>query len=558
MTDSKRPNMLFLSFMTALLLISCAPAATQVTKEPTAKATTVAGAPTAKPAASPEVKQGAETPRYGGVLTAYITGNPPSLDPQQESTINTSLIVTPIYSNLVQADPLTADKFVPGLAERWEMSPDGLTWTFDIRQGVKWHDSTPFTEDDAVFNLKRMTDPPKGVISNMSSMLKPVVKSVEKQGNKVKVNLNYPFAIMLDIVRHNFFPFVSEKYIEKNGDMKTTAMGTGPFKFKSYTPGVSFEATKNPDFWVKGRPYLDGYRYLILRDESTQLSAFRTAKVNMTGKGFATFRPNQMELIKKESPGVKLERSPSALGSWFFMNVRKPPFQDQRVRKAISLALDRQAALKVVAQGYGVISKPFLPPWGIPADELAKLPGYRQPKDADIAEARKLMGEAGYPNGFELVINSRRMWQANDAAVFMTSQLSPLGIKAKVQVLEDAIFWETGRKLGHEVMVYTPSWPFTDPQWQGRYWSPGGSMNYTGNDDDRELNQLWEDQIKIVDPEKRKAAIRRIEELLLEVLPGISIVWYDQFIGIHPEVKNFTAGISDYVGNTLEEIWLAK
>ncbi|MFH1486298.1 MAG: ABC transporter substrate-binding protein, partial [Chloroflexota bacterium] len=225
---SKKTMMAFgLLAIVTLILASCAPAATPTPKPaaptaaPAAKPAAPTAAPAAKPAATP--KPAAQQPRPGGILTSYITGNPPSLDTQQESTINTGMIVAPFYTNLVQADPLTNNKWVPGLAEKWEMSKDGLTWTFDIRQGVKFHDGTPFTTDDAVFNLKRITDPPKGIRSNMSFLLKPVVDSISKEGNKAKMTFKHPFAIVLDTLGHNYCAMFSEKYLDKNEDMKTSA-----------------------------------------------------------------------------------------------------------------------------------------------------------------------------------------------------------------------------------------------------------------------------------------------------------------------------------------------
>ncbi|MBI2909042.1 MAG: hypothetical protein HYX92_15470 [Chloroflexi bacterium] len=550
----------------SLLLASCAPAASPA-PTPASKATAApakAETAAAKPAAAPTApaatpKPAAGQPRYGGVLTSYITANPPSLDAHQETTANTTLLVSPVYTNLVQADPLKADKLAPGLAEKWEMSRDGLAWTFDMHQGVKFHDGTAFTPDDAVFSLKRITDPPRGVVSNMTFVLRPAVKSIARDGNKVVVNLNYPLAVMLETLGHNFSPMYSQKTVEKLGDMKTTAMGTGPFKLKSYSPGIGLEAVKNPDFWVKGRPYLDGYRFLIIRDMATRLSAFRTGKVNLTGKAVGTLTPAEMETVKKENPELQFFPAATPLGPWFFMNVRKPPFKDQKVRKAIGLALDRQAALKVVAQEKGVIGKPFpVEPWGIPMNDLLKAPGFRQPKNADIAEAKKLMEAAAYAAGFEMTILTRYMWQAKDAAIFMTSQLAQIGVKAKVDILEDAIFFDMGRKATFDAMVYTPVSSFSDPQWMGRYFEPGSPTHYTGNDDDKELASMWREQVRIVDVEKRKALIRKIEEHLLEVYPSVPIVWPFTFTGVRPEVKNFFPGMGDYYGNTLEEIWLAK
>lgn len=539
-----------------LLLMSCAP-----TASPTSQgiATPTSASSEAKAAApTPSSTTGSESPRYGGVLTSFAPANPPSLDAQQESTINTSLLVTPIYTSLVQADPLNKERWVPGLAEKWEMSKDGLTWTFDIRQGVKFHDGTPFTVDDAVFNLKRLTNPPKGVTGNLNFLLEPVVKSIEKEGNKVKVNLKYPFAVMLDTLAINYAPVYSQKYIEKHGDMKTTAMGTGPFKFKSYTPGVSFEGVKNPDFWVKGRPYLDGYRYLILKDAATQLSVFRTGKINITTREFA-MSTTDMETAKKENSQLKFYPTPTLQCSWFAMNVKKAPFKDLRVRQAVSLAVDRQAALKVLAQGQGLIGKPLpSPDWGIPKDDLLKMPGYRQPKDDDISQAKKLMAAAGYADGFDLTILSRPVAIFSDAAVFMTSQLAKIGIKAKVNTVENAVFYDIVRKGGHEAYSFGAFWVMDDPEWQGRYWLPGSPINYTENDDDTELTSMWDEQIKIIDPAQRKALIRKVEEHLLQTLPFVALTTPYFYIGVRPEVKNFFPGISDSFGNTLDAIWLAK
>ncbi|MBI2910284.1 MAG: ABC transporter substrate-binding protein [Chloroflexi bacterium] len=551
-------------FVVGLLLASCAPGAapTPTTKPapaapPSAKAP-VAATPASKstaPAATP--KPAAEQPRYGGILTSWVQSFG-ALDPQQESG-EVYQSIAAMYSHLVQADPLTVDKFVPGLGEKWQMSQDGLTWTFDIRQGVKFHDGSPFAVDDAVFTVKRLTDPPRGIISNAAYLLKPVVKSIDKDGNKAKVTLQYPFAMMLETLAMGFSAMYSEKYLQKNNDMKTSVMGTGPFKLKSFTPGIGVEGIKNPDFWVKGHPYLDGYRVLIIRDAATRISALRTGKVNMTGKTLGALPPSDMEKLSKENPDFKFYPTASVNGAWFFMNTRKPPFQDQKVRKAIHLAVDRQAALKVVAEGRGLIGQPFpLGPWPIPAEELDKMPGYRQPKAADVAEAKKLMRDAGYPDGFELTVLARPNWQSKNAAVFMTDQLAQLGIKTKVSVLEDAIFWDTGRKAGHEAMVYTPLFFLPDPHTQGRFWAPGGALSFAGNDNDQELIKMWNEQIRIVDQAQRKAIIRRVAEHLLEALPGVPMVWYHVFIGVRPEVRNFTPGISDYVGNTLEEIWLAK
>ncbi|MEK7874173.1 MAG: ABC transporter substrate-binding protein, partial [Chloroflexota bacterium] len=245
---------------------------------------------------------------------------------------------------------------------------------------------------------------------------------------------------------------------------------------------------------------------------------------------------------------------------WFFMNMRNPPLKDLRVRQAINLAVDRQAAIKVIAEGDGVVGN-FFPfeGWGVPRDELLKMPGYRQPKDQDIAEAKKLLADAGYPNGFNMTILSRNNDLTRKSAVFMTDQLAKIGVTATVQVLEDAMFWDSGRKAQHQAMVYTPTNFVADPFFMGRFFARRGTLNFAGNDEDSKLSDLWEKQTRTLDELERKTTIAQIERYLLaETLPAAPIVWPTSFIAMSPQERGFAPGINDYSNNRHQETWLAQ
>ena len=540
----------------ALLLGACAPAA----PAPPAPAATQA-APVARPTASPPTPAPTQVlPRSGGTLTVAAVADPPSFDTQQESTWYTSVLVAPAYNNLLYYDFATGSKVVPELAETWNVSSDGKTFTFKLRKGVTFHDGTPLTTEDVVFNLERMWKPPKGVISGVQPYMAAVDKIEATSNDTVTIGLKFPFAPLLAALVLDRMPMYSKAYVTKNGDLKTTIMGTGPFKFKSYTPSVKLELEKNDKYWVKGKPYLDDISFFIIKDKSTRLAALRTGRALLSGRTTTGgVGPVDMASLKKDAPGLRFVTSPSVSGPWFFMNLRKPPFKDLRVRKAVFLAVDRQAAIKVIGEGEGLIGS-FFPfqDWGARPDALLKMPGYRQPKDQDFADAKKLLADAGYPNGFTLELLSRGNELTKNSAVFMTGQLAQIGITANVKVLEDAAFWDAGRKAQQEAMVYTPATVIADPFDMGRFFAPDNPLNFSGDDQDAKLVELWNKQMGTVDEAARKAIIASLDQYLMtDLLPAVPVVWPTGFIVIAAQVRGYVPGVSDYSNNRQQETWLA-
>ncbi len=536
-------------------LAGCAPAVAPSTAPST---TTV---PSARPtAAAPPPTPAGFQPRYGDTLTIAAITDPASFDPQQDASINNSLLVAPAYNNLLYYDQETGSKVVPELAERWDLSPDGLTYTFKLRQGVAFHDGTRLNAGDVAFNLERMKSPPKGVRSTVDYLMTGV-DNIEAVGDDtVRIKMKYPFAALTSALVTDYMVVYSKKAVETQGNMKTTIMGTGPFKFKSYTPSVSLELVKNDKYWAKGRPYLDGITFFIIKDNATRLAALRTGQAKLSARLFGALNPTDVSVLKKDVPDMRFIPTPSVVGPAFFMNMRNPPFKDPRVRQAISLAVDRQAAVKVIALGEGQVGT-FFPfeGWGIPTNELLRMPGYRQPKDQDIAAAKKLLADAGYANGFTVNVLSRGNEITRNGAVFITGQLSKLGIQANVQVLEDALFWDRGRNAQYETMVYTPAPLVADPYDMGKNYAPRGYFNFVGDDEDVTLNQLWDKQVRSVDVQARKATIIELDRYLMTTLvPAVPLAWPTSFIAVAPQVRGFIPGINDYSNNRHQETWLAS
>ena len=535
---------------------ACAPTAAPAPAVPAAGQPAPAATKAPAPVASPAVAQ----PKYGGTLKLIQAIDPASLDPHQD--VNAHVYTAPAYNLLVQYDGTEGKKIVPDIAESWDTSPDGKTYTFKIRKGPIFHDGQPLISDDVTDTLEKLVRPPKGVRSQLAFLLGPATDSIERvDDSTVRVKLKYAFSPLLASLAIDYAPIYPKHVLDKNPDaLKTTLVGTGPFKLKSYTPGIGVELVKNPGYWVKDHPYLDGITFVLIQDSATRLAAARTHQVNMTGKIFEAFSPAEVETIKKDAPSVTFLPVRSTPGPWLFMNSRKSPFSDLRVRRAVSLAIDRDAAIKVVAQGSGKLGGYFniLEGWDLTDQELRQIPGYSANKDAEREQAKKLMADAGYASGFDLSILSRTNTLNQTASTFVAGQLQSIGVRAKVEVLEDGVFFSRGGKGDFQTMLFTPAILVADPIWQGRYFIPGGTLDFTGNEVDEKLKDLWLKQAQETNDAKRHDLIKEVSRQSLDQAYALPLVWPDVFTAYWPEVHGVVLAVTDYAANRFDNVWLSQ
>ncbi|MBI2908114.1 MAG: hypothetical protein HYX92_10730 [Chloroflexi bacterium] len=554
------------SFLTVLglLLTSCAPAAApaptvpaKAVVEPTkpAAAATPSKPQATAPAATP--KPAGEQPRYGGVLNVASTTDPPSLDIQQETNYQVHLTMEVDYSGLLQYDPLQNDKMIGDLAEKWDLAPDGASYTFNLHKGVKWHDGSALTSEDVKFSLDRMRNPPTGVRSPMQPLLAAIKEIQTPDKDTVKIILNHPSPSIIAFLAIGQMVMYSKAAIESKGDMKKTAVGTGPYKFKAYNVGIDIQHVKNPDYFVKGRPYLDAINFYMIKDRGTRAAAFRTKKIHL-GTGWSGPTVAEAENLKKNFPEAIVQAYPSLVNHEVRPMTTKGPTADQRVRKAIYLAIDRQAAVKVVGQGEAWIGGPLPPygPFGIPEADLLKLPGFRQPKDLDIAEAKRLLAEAGHPNGFKTEILGRPDADA-EFAVFFKDQMAKIGIDGTVKLVDTALRNQLYAQRNFEITVITYGLKTLDPDDISRYFLKGAPQNY--NDFyDEQVQKLFEQETRTIDFNERKKIVMELQNRLLDIGGSIIGLWQAQRASYWPDLKNYKPGISVYNLNKYQDVWLAK
>src|SRR5262244_1575669 len=208
----------------------------------------------------PAALRAADTPRRGGVLLAALAADAPSLDPHQEQTFATIELVAPLYSTLIQIDPLSYPKIIGDAATEWKIAPDGLTYTFKLRPGIRFHDGSALTAPDVKATYDKIVFPPPGVRSIRKNAYGAIASIEAPDAATIVFKLKFPSASLLGNLASPWNVIYPKKYLDRDPNyFKSNVVGSGPFKFKSYTRGSTFEGERNPDYFIKDRPYLDFY-----------------------------------------------------------------------------------------------------------------------------------------------------------------------------------------------------------------------------------------------------------------------------------------------------------
>jgi peptide/nickel transport system substrate-binding protein len=504
----------------------------------------------------------ADTPRRGGILLAVIGADPPSLDPHQESTFATLQLVAPLYSTLLQTDPYSYPKIIGDAATEWKISPDALTYTFKIRPGIKFHDGSPLTAVDVKATYDKLIFPPDGVRSVRKNSYAAVTSVEALDAITVVFKLKHPSASLLENLASPWNAIYPKKYLDKDPNyFKTNVVGSGPFKFKSYTRGSTFEGERYPDYFVKDRPYLNGYKFFISTETSVRAAAVRS------GRAYIEFRDlpdSEVAAIKKQlGDKVAVQHTPMTGQFGIAINNTVKPFTDERVRKALTLGIDRYTGGKVLfaltgLKDVGALLRPATD-GAMPDAELQKLPGFGRDAEKNRAEARKLLAEAGYPNGLKVVLKNRNVrLPYQDWAVFVIQEWRKIGIEAEHRPLETAAWFADGRDTGSFELIIAPTVEASDdPDLFLRRYTTGDSENW-GRFSNPQIDDLFSRQSRTLDPNERKKLVQQLQKVVLEhayYMPGL---WWTRNVVHWTKVKNYVAPPNHYANQKLQDVWLSE
>ena len=430
-------------------------------------------------------------------------------------------ILTSFYNKLIGLDPTRGlAEITPELATNWEIAPDGMSFTFDLREGVKFHDGSDFNADDVVATFDRIIFPDKyeGMISTSKSLF-DAVDVVEKVDDfTVKFTLKEPRVWQFDLFSSTGAVVYPSDFLEANSnDLRTViAPGTGPFKFIKENKEEFWQFEANADYWNPELPYVDSVKMQHVPSWTDRGTAVLT--------GNADFSWN-VSVDTWEEGSARDDISNALLPSFGSLDVRwnnaKAPFDDVRVRRAIHLAMNRHDASAVYREEVQLVTR-----WmgkgaegAMSDEELYKLPGYRKDNSEDIAEAQRLLADAGYPNGEGLrtfnMVSAAVPGHSEVLAPFFQNQLKTnLGIDIKISVVERALLVEEFKKDFDFVQTGTSAAPIANPtpMWHLN-WGSGGSQNhakYSNPEFDAILKTLDAE----LDPAERVKLFRQAEELL--------------------------------------------
>jgi peptide/nickel transport system substrate-binding protein len=505
-----------------------------------------------------------EKPRYGGELVFAVSAEPPSLDAHRETTLAVIHPFAPFYSTLLKVDPNNYPNVVGDLAESWTVSPDGLVYEFKLREGVKFHDGSPLTARDVVATYRKISFPPQGVISARQAYYAGRIESIEAPDIRtVRFKLKYPSASMLTAGFASPWNWIYKaEIIEKDPRWyEKNVLGTGAFKFVEYVPGSHVVGRKNEDYFIKGRPYLDGFRAVFITDRAAMVTSLRGGRVLVE---FTNFTPQERDdLVRALGNQVVVQESPFIGGQLVWFNPKKRPFDDVRVRQALTLAVDRWGASQYLSQStflkyVGAMMRPG-GPFAMPDSELEKIPGFWRDVNKSREEARRLLREAGVPEGFSFVLKSRQLEPHISAGVYLIDQWRQIGLRVEHQILETGPWTQDLRTGNYEAISDFMGEFLDDPDLLLlKYTSADNNpLNYGGYVD-RVLDGLYDRQSLEPDPEKRKQLVWEFERRLLgEQVYLIQLLWRQRIIVHWAKFRGWKITPSPYLGQDLLDVWLA-
>jgi peptide/nickel transport system substrate-binding protein len=503
-------------------------------------------------------------PRYGGELIFVVPSEPPSYDAHQEETFGVIHPIAPHYNTLLRVDPFdrTGTKPVGDLAESWTVSRDGLTYTFKLRRGVKFHDGSEMTSRDVKASYDKILNPPPGVKSLRRAAYASVEAVEAPDPYTVRFRLKWPeSSFLLNLASPWNWIYKAEILARDPRWYERHINGTGPFTFVEHVKGSHWVGRKNPNYWDKGKPYLDGYRAIFISNSAAQVAAIRGERAHIQFRGFSPAERDQ--LVQALGPKITVQESPWDCLLFVSIHHEKKPFDDKRVRRALTLALDRWEASRslsriTIVRDVAGVQVPGTP-YATPPEELEKLAGYWRDINKSRAEARRLLREAGVPEGFSFTFKNRGIPHPYEhLGIWLLDQWRQVGLNVKQEVIEASAYHPMLKRGDFEVAMDFQCGFIVEPDLDLARFVSTSDANY-GRHKDTVIDDLYLKQSRATDFEERKKWVRAFEKRLLdeEVHVLYTLQWH-RIIPHNSKVKGWTITPSHYLNNQLDTVWLAE
>jgi peptide/nickel transport system substrate-binding protein len=484
------------------------------------------------------------TPRQGGVLKAAFSADPAGFDPVRGPSGMSHVVIEQIYSTLMNLD--TDAKPYPDLAESYEVSKDGLQYTFPLRKGITFHNGDELLAEDVKFSFDRLRAKDSGYSYGAQVETIANVEAVDKYTVRFTLSKRTgPFLIYMAFPGSSIVP---KKLVESGHDLNAKPVGSGPFKFIGYEPRSAIRFERNPNYHEKGKPYFDAMEYRIISDITALSSAVMSGDVNFSNE----IPPKDWAQIKSnpDLEGVTLEGSRY---NWLLCNTTKPPLDNPKVRQAIAQAINRDALVKGAFFGLATpILGGVIPEWNWGYADVK----YFKPQ-GDPEKAKALLAEAGHANGFETSMTIASSFPAQMAmAPIIQANLAAVGIKAKIGTMEIPRFWDEVWSTSN-FNITTMYWlsPLADPDdFVTNNYKCGMAINVQKYCS-KKMDELLEAAKTAETDQKRKELYKKVTELSLEEMGQVPLVNGWLLIAHTNKLQNYKPMRTGFL-KTLKDAWL--
>ncbi len=510
----------------------------------------------------------AQTPKSGGVLNFVVGSKIPSYDGHQETTFGMIHPIRPFYSLLIRvnpANPSDPTDFECDLCEGDvpEATEGGTKYTFKLRKGVTFHDGTPLTSADVKATMDKIVFPPEGVPSARKAFFRSVESITTPDDHTIVFKLKFPTAAFIPALATPFNFVYSKKDLDEHGYEwhKANVNGTGPFKFVQHQPGAFVEGVRNENYHLKGRPYLDGFKAIAAPKMAVRLQAIRGDRAAIEFRGFPPKARD--DLVKALGDKITVQESDWNCVLLATPNQKRKPFDNAKVRQALTLGIDRWGGSKYLSQIAIVktVGGVIFPnhPLAANKEELLKLKGYSEDIEASRAEAKKLLADAGH-SGLSVDFSNRGVDQPYKVVgTWLVDQWRKIGVDTKQRVQPSGPFYDTLRKKkDFDVSIDFNCQSVINPIADMTKFLGSAGNNY-GSFEDPELEAIYAKIEKEGDAGTLRKLVRDYEtRALSDEASGMITLWWYKINPHRSYVKGWKIAPSHYLAQHLDQIWLDK
>ena len=522
------------------------------------------GGSDSKPAAQKAPAGAAGAVKLGGRITSSVQNDLPELDMHAITTSSVNNVLQPVYNQVVQFDPAKplepGDAIIPDLATQWEVAPDGMTYSFKLVKNAKFHDGTPLTAEDVVSSFNRQKFAKDyGVQALRQSMLAGISKFEAPDPSTFVMKLVRPMSplSLLPIIGQGYMSIYAKKDIEGKFNFKSKTNGSGPFRLKESIPGTRIALEKNKDYHEAGRPYVDGLDFYIVPEKSTLNAQLQSGAIHYT----PNVGPEDQDALRKAmGDKAHFPELPSLSIVIAAINATRAPWNDARVREAISLVINKRDAVQLLKNGKGDVSGYFVPGglWALTPEELAPIPGYKPYTEADLVKAKALISAAGVADGFSFPILTKKDVEDEAESLFVSNQLgTKLGWKVSLEIVDTATQVDRLAKRNFMLCTKHGASGLDDPDAVfAQFYLAAASQNYSGLSN-KTVEELYVKQSVEQDTKARIAMVKEMQKLSMQDMGQVITVRGRKHGVLNKVLQNYTLHASNSNNSRMLEAWLA-